>query len=327
MRGRWRSGPTGIVFVGSLRRRQGVRGRRPRRRPHRGPASRDRARPEHAERCRRSATARSTSPRSTASCGSATSPAISAASEARRSSPTPIPTDDITAGSSSRFGPDGRLYVPVGAPCNVCEPPGPLYATITRIDVGGRPARDRRAGRAQQRRLRLPSRDRRAVVHRQWPGLARRRPAARRAESAARSPASTSAFRTATATGMRDPEYNARSRVRPSSRRPARELGPHVAALGMRFYTGRMFPETYRTADLHRRARLLEPLDPDRLPRDVREDRRRAAARPTSRSPRAGSTAVSPAGRPADVLVMPDGALLVSDDKAGRIYRITYTAP
>jgi glucose/arabinose dehydrogenase len=30
------------------------------------------------------------------------------------------------------------------------------------------------------------------------------------------------------------------------------------------------------------------------------------------------------AGRPADVLVMPDGSLLVSDDKAGRIYRITY---
>jgi len=38
------------------------------------------------------------------------------------------------------FGPDGRLYVPVGAPCNVCAPSGPLYATITRLDVkGGRP--------------------------------------------------------------------------------------------------------------------------------------------------------------------------------------------
>src|SRR5262249_7137097 len=38
------------------------------------------------------------------------------------------------------FGPDGRLYVPVGAPCNICTPPGPLHATITRIDLaGGRP--------------------------------------------------------------------------------------------------------------------------------------------------------------------------------------------
>jgi glucose/arabinose dehydrogenase len=32
-------------------------------------------------------------------------------------------------------------------------------------------------------------------------------------------------------------------------------------------------------------------------------------------------------GRPADVLVMPDGALLVSDDSAGAIYRISYRAP
>src|SRR5439155_17985758 len=35
------------------------------------------------------------------------------------------------------FGPDGRLYVPVGAPCNICMPPGPLHATITRVDLAG----------------------------------------------------------------------------------------------------------------------------------------------------------------------------------------------
>ena len=32
-------------------------------------------------------------------------------------------------------------------------------------------------------------------------------------------------------------------------------------------------------------------------------------------------------GRPVDMLVMPDGALLVSDDKAGAIYRIRYKKP
>jgi glucose/arabinose dehydrogenase len=31
-------------------------------------------------------------------------------------------------------------------------------------------------------------------------------------------------------------------------------------------------------------------------------------------------------GRPADVLVMPDGALLVSDDESGAVYRVTYAA-
>ena len=55
------------------------------------------------------------------------------------------------------FGPDGRLYVPVGAPCNVCEPPGPLHATITRLDLdGGRPEVVARGVR-NSRRLRLPS--------------------------------------------------------------------------------------------------------------------------------------------------------------------------
>src|SRR5262249_45782884 len=33
------------------------------------------------------------------------------------------------------FGPDGLLYVPVGAPCNICEPPTPLHQTITRLRV------------------------------------------------------------------------------------------------------------------------------------------------------------------------------------------------
>src|SRR4030095_15279721 len=46
------------------------------------------------------------------------------------------------------FGPDGRLYVPVGAPCNICTPPGPLHATITRLDLaGGRPEGVARGGR------------------------------------------------------------------------------------------------------------------------------------------------------------------------------------
>ena len=35
------------------------------------------------------------------------------------------------------FGPDGLLYVPVGAPCNVCEPPGSLHETITRMRPDG----------------------------------------------------------------------------------------------------------------------------------------------------------------------------------------------
>src|SRR5439155_2487006 len=57
------------------------------------------------------------------------------------------------------FGPDGRLYVPVGAPCNVCVPPGPLHATITRLDpAGGHPDGVRTAARRRRSRPRGPPR-------------------------------------------------------------------------------------------------------------------------------------------------------------------------
>ena len=105
------------------------------------------------------------------------------------------------------FGPDGRLYVPVGAPCNICALPGPAprhdHAPGPR---GRRQAGDRRPRRAQHRRLRLPAGHGRAVVHRQRPRLARRRPAARRAQPPEPRPASsTSASPTATATACATP--------------------------------------------------------------------------------------------------------------------------
>ncbi|MEZ4921002.1 MAG: hypothetical protein R2792_18015 [Saprospiraceae bacterium] len=45
------------------------------------------------------------------------------------------PTDTHHGWKYINFGPDGKLYVPVGAPCNICEPENPIYATITRLDV------------------------------------------------------------------------------------------------------------------------------------------------------------------------------------------------
>lgn len=77
----------------------------------------------------------------------------------------------------------------------------------------------------------------------------------------------------------------------------------------------------------------MESLGADRLSRDGRETRRRQG---NQRQPfaegwlqgvgttRGNTTRGQTWGRPADVLVMPDGALLVSDDLAGVIYRISY---
>ena len=223
------------------------------------------------------------------------------------------------------FGPDGLLYVPVGAPCNICAPPDPRYATIMRHE------RRRQRPEVVARGVRntvgfdwQPG-DGRAVVHRQRPRLARRRRAARRAEPRRRA-----------GPALRLPVLPRRRHAAiPSSARPvaparvhARRRGssaPHVAALGMRFYTRRRCSRpTYRGGDLHRRARLVEPQHADRLPRDAR-DGRRATDATSLRALRAGLAAGrARLGPPVDVLVMPDGALLVSDDKAGAIYRISY---
>ncbi len=106
---------------------------------------------------------------------------------------------------------------------------------------------------------------------------------------------------------------------------PVQELGPHVAALGMRFYTGGMFPGEYRN-----RIFIAEHGSWDRsVPSGYRvtavtlEGGKGVSYSVFAEGWLQGSGAW---GRPVDVLVMPDGALLVSDDKAGAVYRIGYDA-
>jgi len=93
------------------------------------------------------------------------------------------------------------------------------------------------------------------------------------------------------------------------------ELGPHVASLGMRFYTGKMFRKV--TAGRYSsRARLVEPCTTIgyRITL-VRLENGKAANYEVFAEGWLGGLAAW--GRPVDVQVMPDGALLVSDDKAG----------
>jgi glucose/arabinose dehydrogenase len=107
---------------------------------------------------------------------------------------------------------------------------------------------------------------------------------------------------------------------------PAMELGPHVAAIGMRFYTGTMFPPQYRNQIFiaeHGSWNRSTPIG-YRVTLVRLEGNKAVKYEPFAEGWLQGSRAW---GRPADVLVMPDGALLVSDDKANAIYRITYKNP
>src|SRR5437870_11891601 len=219
------------------------------------------------------------------------------------------------------FGPDGRLYVPVGAPCNVCVPPGPLHATITRLDLaGGRPEIVARGVRNSVGFDFHPTTGQLWFTDngRDWLGDDQPPDELNRLTRVGEH----FGFPFCHGNDLRDPDHNA-GRSCGEFTAPARELGPHVAAIGMRFYTGRMCPEKYRGGIFiaeHGSWNRSTPIG-YRVSFVKIENGRATSYESFASGWLTGSTA---SGRPADVLVMPDGALLVSDDKAGRIYRITF---
>ena len=222
------------------------------------------------------------------------------------------------------FGPDGRLYVPVGAPCNVCVPPGPLHATITRLDLsGGRPEVVARGVRNSVGFDFHPGTGELWFTDngRDWMGDDQPPDELNRLAR----PGQHFGFPHCHGDGIPDPDHHA-GRACGEFTPPAAGLGAHVASLGMRFYTGRMFPERYRGSIF-----IAEHGSWNRsVPAGYRvtfvklDGGRVTAYEPFATGWLQGAAA---AGRPADVLVMPDGALLVSDDKAGRLYRISYAGP
>lgn len=105
---------------------------------------------------------------------------------------------------------------------------------------------------------------------------------------------------------------------------PAINLGAHVAALGMRFYTGTMFPEQFQQQIF-----IAEHGSWNRSKKSgyrislVTLDGKRAIRYAAFATGWLNGQKIW--GRPVDLLVMPDGALLVSDDVQGAIYRIQYS--
>lgn len=217
------------------------------------------------------------------------------------------------------FGPDGWLYVPVGAPCNVCDA-DEIYSTITRIRPDG-------TGRE------IYSRGIRNTVGFDWhpetgelwftdngrDNLGDNLPP----DELNHAPKAGMHFGFPWCHGgdIQDPKFDQRpcSDFTP----PVAKLGPHVAALGMRFYTGEMFPAEYQGDIFHaehgswnRSNKIGYRVMRTRLGADGS-----ATVEPFIEGWLQGERAW---GRPVDVEVMPDGSLLVSDDEVGAIYRVTY---
>ena len=220
-----------------------------------------------------------------------------------------------------RFGPDGWLYVPVGVPCNVCDRGSP-YGTITRVKHDGSEmevfARGVRNSvgfdwHPQTKELWFTDNGRDMMGDDVPPDEINHAPRA----------CMHFGFPHCHGGDIADPEFGSRSCSEFTA--PARKLGAHVAALGMRFYTGSMFPGEYRN-----RIFVAEHGSWNRSRKSgyrimtARVEGGRVVDYSVFAEGFLDAAADSAWGRPVDVLQMPDGSLLVSDDHANAIYRITY---
>jgi glucose/arabinose dehydrogenase len=219
------------------------------------------------------------------------------------------------------FGPDGLLYVPIGAPCNSCKPDPDRYALISRVKPDG-------SG------YEVFARGVRNSVGFDWDPQTKELWFTDNGRDWLGDDLPSDELNHAPQAGMHfgypychqgdtpDPEFGAKrscSEFTP----PAVKLGPHVAALGMRFYTGNMFPAEYRNrifiaqhGSWNRSQKSGYRVMMVTL-KDNKPDKYEVFAEGWLQGEINW-------GRPVDVLVMPDGALLVSDDQAGVIYRISY---
>ena len=105
---------------------------------------------------------------------------------------------------------------------------------------------------------------------------------------------------------------------------PVGLMGPHVAALGMRFYTGSMFPKSYRNAIIiarHGSWNRSKKMGGDVVVARLNKDGTVNSIEPLITGFLEDNRYV---GRPVDVLQMKDGSLLVSDDWNGAVYRSSY---
>ncbi|GMH39797.1 hypothetical protein BSKO_07695 [Bryopsis sp. KO-2023] len=243
------------------------------------------------------------------------------------------------------FGPDDRLYVPVGAPCNVCKldkfktisygsinrmnPDGTdleEFATGVRNTVGfdwhpltkqmwftdngrdrmGNDLPDDELNKAWRKGLDFGF----PICHTKGSGDPYNRPVGRGGL-------------------IPDPVYgNDTVCAGGGIQEAAQPLGPHVAALGMRFYTGKMFPKSYQNSIFiaeHGSWNRDDPIGYRVVRVELSKNGKWVTGRENFAEGWLDKETGEDCGRPVDVLELPDGSLLVSDDAADDVYRITYS--
>lgn len=245
-----------------------------------------------------------------------------------------LPTERHHGWKYIAFGPDGKLYVPVGAPCNICES-DEIYTSILRMNADGSDREIYVTGvrntvgftwHPETRELWFTDNGR------DWLGDDTPPCELNRASEQGQH----FGYPYCHAGSIVDPgidDDKNEFKQQPGCDgyvSPAQNLGPHVAPLGLKFYTASMFPAEYQGKIL-----IAEHGSWNRTPEVGHTGHRLTMVAESNGQ----GTSYEPFitgwlnqetnkawGRPVDILVLEDGSILVSDDLSGTIYRITYTS-
>ena len=223
------------------------------------------------------------------------------------------------------FGPDGKLYVPVGAPCNICESEDPVFNTITRLDV-------------DTKKMEIVQSGVRNTVGFTWHPSTKKLWFTDNGRDWLGDDIPACELNMATDDNMHfgfpychqgdllDDEFGKNKKCSDYTP-PVQKLGAHVAPLGVEFYTGNMFPDKYR----HKVAFIAEHGSWNRskkvgyrISMVSLDDDYNAVDYSVFADGWLDVAADEAWGRPVDIEYLPDGSMLISDDFGDAIYRISY---
>lgn len=227
------------------------------------------------------------------------------------------------------FGPDGLLYVPVGAPCNICDPEKDIFASITRLDVS-----------AKDPFPEIVAHGVRNSVGFDWHPDSKNLWFTDNGRDQMGDNVPECELNAVTETGqhfgypywhagdVKDPEFGDAGEEQSAYQAPKAKLGPHVAPLGMRFYAGNMFPDSFKKSIfVAKHGSWNRSKKSGYTVTNVLLEGSEVTGENVFASGWLDDASQEVWGRPVDVQELPDGSLLVSDDMAGCIYRISYQHP
>ncbi len=238
-----------------------------------------------------------------------------------------LPTEEHHGWKFIAIGPDNKLYVPIGAPCNICLENNQVFSTISRMDLDGSNFEIYAHGVRNSVGF-----DWHPATNELWftengaDGLGDERPNCEL--NHAPQAGLHFGFPFWHSPNVADPTFGDRF---PASDFEGAKFGfePHSAPLGARFYTGDMFPEGYRNNLI-----VAQHGSWNRTPAAGHTGYKLTLVELTNNQVTGSSTLISGWlnettnqfwGRPVDVLEMPDGSLLISDDFSSSVYRLTYS--